>query len=47
MGRTIWSWCVSLAGFLEHVALDAAKGTLRDDIALVGARPLDRASQRR
>jgi PAS domain S-box-containing protein len=41
---------LSLARFLEHVervALDAAKGTLGDDIALVGARLLNRASQRR
>lgn len=41
---------LSLAGFLEHVehiALDAAKGTLRDDIALVGARLLNQASSRR
>jgi PAS domain S-box-containing protein len=41
---------LSLASFLEHVehvALDGAKGTLRDDIALVGARVLNQAPPRR
>jgi PAS domain S-box-containing protein len=41
---------LSLAGFLDHIerfALDRAKGTLRDDIALVGARVLSQASPRR
>ena len=41
---------LSLAGILEHVehvALDRAKGTLRDDIALVGARLLKQRSPRR
>jgi sigma-B regulation protein RsbU (phosphoserine phosphatase) len=41
---------LSLAGFLEHaehLALDRARGTLRDDIALLGARVLNRTPRQR